>query len=122
MACTPSLIAFVVEQFGPGVTSKAMFGEHGIYRRGVLIGLFCDDRLFLKPTAEGARLLGEHERAPPYPGAKPAMIVPEELWGDRGCMARLAEGTAAELLAKSPPKEPARTARKGGAPSRKPRP
>ncbi len=100
MASTRSLVAFVTDQLGPDASSKAMFGEYGIYVRGVLIGLFCDDRLFLKPTTAGARLLGEHEMAPPYPGAKPAMLVPEESWDDRGLMSRLAEATASELLEK----------------------
>jgi TfoX/Sxy family transcriptional regulator of competence genes len=97
MANTRSLLEFVVEQLGPEASAKAMFGEHGIYVRGVLIGLFCDDRLFLKPTTAGALLLGKHEMAPPYPGAKPSMVVAEESWDDRELMLALAETNAAEL-------------------------
>ena len=97
MANTPSLVEFVVDQLGPEVSSRAMFGEHGIYNRGVLVGLFCDDRLFLKPTDAGAQLLGKHDMEPPYPGAKPAMVVAEESWEDRELMMCLAEVTATEL-------------------------
>lgn len=121
MASTRSLVEFVTEQLGPNVSSKAMFGEYGIYLRGVLIGLFCDDRLFLKPTDAGARLLGEHEMASPYPGAKPAMLVAEESWDDRGLMSRLAESTASELLERGPTKKSKRAPRKVTAPARKSR-
>ncbi|MCC6644137.1 MAG: TfoX/Sxy family protein [Polyangiaceae bacterium] len=102
MASDPSLMAFVVGQLGPRATSRAMFGEFGVYLDGVLIGLFCDDRLYLKPTEAGAALLGDHERAPPYPGAKPAMVVAEDSWDDRALMAGLADATARELRAKAP--------------------
>ncbi len=97
MASKRSVVDFLIDQLGEGASAKAMFGEYGVYFRGRLIGLFCDDRFFLKPTTAGASLLGEHERGSPYPGAKPAIIVPEDLWDNPSLMARLAAGTAQEL-------------------------
>jgi len=97
MATKRSIVDFLIGQIGDGASAKAMFGEYGVYLRGRIIGLVCDDRFFLKPTRAAETLLGEHERGPPYPGAKPAIIVPEELWDDESLMARLAASTAREL-------------------------
>ncbi len=112
MASTPSLVQHVVDQMGPGASSRAMFGEYGVYYRGAIIGLFCDDRLFLKPTRAAAALLGEHELGPAYPGAKPSIIVPEESWDDAALMARLARETADELARALGKKAAAPAARK----------
>ena len=30
-----------------------MFGEYGVYVDGKMIGLICDDQLYVKPTASG---------------------------------------------------------------------
>ncbi len=111
MASTASLVQHVVDQMGPGASSRAMFGEYGIYYRGQIIGLFCDDRLFLKPTPAAAALLGEHELGPAYPGARPSVIVPEEVWDDAAVMTRLARETA-EALARAPGKKEPAAARK----------
>ena len=123
MASTPSLMQHVLDQMGPGATSRAMFGEYGVYYRGRIIGLFCDDRLFLKPTRASA-LLGEHELGPAYPGAKLSIIVPEEAWDDAALMTQLARETADELTkgtgtkaAAAAPRKAARSA--DAAPKRK---
>jgi TfoX/Sxy family transcriptional regulator of competence genes len=107
MASTASLMQYVVDQVGPGATSRPMFGEYGVYFRGTIIGLFCDDRLFLKRTQAAAALLGPHDLDAPYPGARPAIVVPEESWDDAALMARLAAETATEL-GKAPVKKKAR--------------
>lgn len=54
-------------------------------RRGSLrlddtvVAFVCDDQLFLKPTEEGRRFLGEVMLAPPYPGAKDYFLIVAEL-------------------------------------------
>ena len=108
MASTRSTVDFLLRQLGPEATAKPMFGEYGLYFRGTLIGSVCDDRLFLKVTAAGANVIGEHECDSPYPGAKPAILVPEDLWGTAHAMRELAIATATELGA-------SKTARSGGA-------
>ena len=79
-----------------------MFGEYALYREGKVAALLCDDRLFLKPTAPGRALLPDAEEAPPYPGAKPHLVVPEELWDEPGFLARLLAATADALPAPKP--------------------
>jgi TfoX/Sxy family transcriptional regulator of competence genes len=98
MASTRSTVDFLLRQFGPEATAKPMFGEYGLYFRGTLIGSVCDDRLFLKVTAAGENVIGEHERDSPYPGAKPTILVPEDLWGAAHVMRELAIATATELV------------------------
>ena len=99
MSSRRELVDYVAEQLGPRVRFKAMFGEYGIYRDDTLIALFCDDRLYLKRSVAGYELLGDDvEEAPPYPGAKPLAVVPEERWDDADFMRRLAEATAKDLF------------------------
>lgn len=97
MASARSTVDFLLGQLGPEATAKPMFGEYGLYFRGTLIGSVCDDRLFLKLTGAGENVIGEHECDSPYPGAKPAIIVPEDLWGEAHVMRELAIATATEL-------------------------
>lgn len=120
MACRASLVQFVVDQLGEGVTSRAMFGGYGIYRSGVMFALMSRDRLFLKPTETARAVLGAVEQESPYPGAKPHFLVPEDRWDDAELMASLARATAEELaktkkeprLAKTPKKPIPRSAAK----------
>lgn len=107
MGSSAATVAFIVDQLGAAVTAKAMFGEYGIYRQGVLIGLVCDDHLFLKPSQAARALLGHVVEAPPYPGAKPSFVVPADRWDDADLMVALATATSAAVSArprKSPPK------------------
>ncbi len=100
MASRASIVEYLVEQLGAGISSRAMFGEYAVYRHGVVIGLVCDDRLFLKQTAAGRALLGDEvQEAPAYPGAKLSLVVPEERWDDSEFMAALARVTAEGLPA-----------------------
>lgn len=77
MASAQRNVDFVVEQMAEArdVSARKMFGEYGIYCRGKLIGLFCDDQLFIKPTDAGRAFLGTPKEAPPYPGAKPYFLI-----------------------------------------------
>lgn len=108
MASKASIVEFIVGQLGAGVSAKKMFGEYGVYHKDLLIGLICDDALFIKPTDTVRALLGRVELGPPYPGAKDSFIVPEDKWDDADFMCEIARMTAAALPAKKPkkPKKP----------------
>jgi len=103
MASTHDFADFVAEQAGlPGrVSSKQMFGEFALYVDGKVVALICDNRVFVKPTADGRRILGEVTEAPPYPGAKPHFEVGEHL-DDRDLLSRLLLATAAALPVPKP--------------------
>ena len=81
MASTQEFVDYVVDQFDSdcGVTAKKMFGEYGLFSRGKMFGLVCDDRLFIKPTDAGRALIGTPDEAPPYPGARPCLLIGDEM-------------------------------------------
>lgn len=81
------------------VRARRMFGEHGVYCDDRFVGVICAGQLFLKPTEAGAALEPDLDRAPPYEGAKPSMIVPDDLLDDPDRLAALVRATADALLA-----------------------
>jgi len=97
MATRPQTIAHLLDQAGEGVTARAMFGEYAVYEEGRVVALVCDDRLDLKPTAPDRALLDAPEGAPPYPGAKPHLVVGPDLRDESDALARLLAATAAAL-------------------------
>jgi TfoX/Sxy family transcriptional regulator of competence genes len=98
MATDPSFATFVTEQASSAgdVRVRRMFGEYALYLGEKVVGLLCDDQVFLKPTEGGRALLERAVEAPPYPGAKPYLLLSEEL-DDRALLAALLQETAAEL-------------------------
>jgi TfoX/Sxy family transcriptional regulator of competence genes len=79
------------------VSARTMFGEYGLYLGGRMVALACDDTLFVKPTAEGRALEPGLEEGAPYPGAKPHLVIPGEMWDERDRLAALLRATAAAL-------------------------
>jgi len=81
MASDPSFVEFVVDQFDKdcAITYKKMFGEYGLYSDGKFFGMICDDRFFVKQTEEGREYIGNVVEAPPYPGAKLALLIEDKL-------------------------------------------
>ena len=73
-----------------------MFGEYALYMQGKVVGLVCDNLLFVKPTLQGKAVLGATTERPPYPGAKPYFQVAEEL-DDQELVQRLFQVTALAL-------------------------
>ena len=55
MASNPDFVQYIADQCaGAGeITVKKMFGDYGIYCDGVIFGLICDNRFYLKPTEAG---------------------------------------------------------------------
>lgn len=77
MASDQKFVDFVTDQIkGAGeIAAKKMFGEYGIYSDGIIFGLVCDNKLFIKPTKSGREFIGEVVESPPYPGAKPSFLI-----------------------------------------------
>jgi TfoX/Sxy family transcriptional regulator of competence genes len=87
------------------VTAKAMFGEFTVYLGGKPVALVADDRLFVKPTPAGREFAPDLPEAPPYPGAKPHLVIPEDRWGDTDWLCELVAATAAALPTPKPKKK-----------------
>lgn len=111
MASDLSFVEYVRDQMhGAGtVTFKKMFGEYALYIDDKIVALVCDNQLFVKPTVAGRALLGDVTEAPPYPGAKPQLLITEQL-EDQQLIVELMRATAAELPLPKP--KPAKNAAK----------
>lgn len=79
MASSIEYVQFVCEQLrGAGeVTSRKMFGDYCLYCNGKVLGLVCDDVVYLKPTPVLEQKLPDAPHLPPYQGAKPQLVLEE---------------------------------------------
>jgi DNA transformation protein len=81
MATRKETVDFILEklrQRGRGeFDARAMFGEFALYADGKVVGLICDDLLFVKILPASSELEKLCEKGEPYPGAKPHYIVDE---------------------------------------------
>jgi len=98
MASDLSFVEYACEQMVAAgtITFRKMFGEYAIYCEGKVVALVCDNRLFVKPTSAGREIAMRLTEAPPYPGAKPCLLVGEEL-DDREWLSNLIRVTEREL-------------------------
>jgi TfoX/Sxy family transcriptional regulator of competence genes len=98
MASDLSFVEYACEQMSQAgtITFRKMFGEYAVYCDGKVVALVCDNRLYVKPTSGGREVAGQLSEAPPYPGAKPYLLVGEEL-DDRVSMSDLIRITASEV-------------------------
>lgn len=98
MATDPSFAEFVVGQFEDdcAVSSRRMFGEYGLYSGGTFFAVICDDQLFVKPTDAGRSYIGDVVEAPPYPGARPSLLIGDRI-EDPEWLSELARITVREL-------------------------
>ncbi|MBR5963043.1 MAG: TfoX/Sxy family protein [Bacteroidaceae bacterium] len=72
MASSIDFVQYIADQCADAgeITFKKMFGDYGIYCNGVIFGLVCDDKFYVKPTETARNLLRVVELRPPYEGAK----------------------------------------------------
>ena len=105
MATDQKYVDFVLDQLQTvkEVTAKKMFGEYGVYSRGKIFGVICDNRLFIKPTSAGRAFIGDVVEAPPYKGAKPSFLIDEKI-DDRQWLSELIRLTVEELPEPKPKK------------------
>lgn len=108
-------VEFIEDQLAPlPIRTAAMFGEYGIYCDNKIVGLICDDSLFIKPSNVDAKLLEGTVLAPPYPGAKNYHSVPSDLLENRDWLRDAIQGTADALPTPAPKKPRSRGAGGGG--------
>ncbi len=105
MASRAETVEFIEDQLsGLLVRTAKMFGEYGIYCDEKVVGLICDDALFIKPSDADAALFARTEPAPPYPGAKLYHRVPGDALEDREWLMEAVQATADALPAPKPKK------------------
>jgi TfoX/Sxy family transcriptional regulator of competence genes len=77
--------------------SRAMMGGRLVYVNEVLVGQINEDRFFVKRNDFAAEFAPDLEQAPPYDGAKPALVVPQERLEDEPWLHDLLTGSATAL-------------------------
>jgi TfoX/Sxy family transcriptional regulator of competence genes len=96
MASTQQTVDFISDQIrGAGdIRSRKMFGEFAVYCNEKVVAFVCDDQLYMKPTDIGYTFLDASHEAPPYPGAKKYLRVPEDKWDDSDWLTDFVRQTA----------------------------
>jgi TfoX/Sxy family transcriptional regulator of competence genes len=88
-----------------------MLGEYGLYFKGKMFGLLCDDTLFVKVTNAGSEFAGRVAKASPYPNAKLAFNISAAKMREREWLSALVEVTTDALPEQK--KKPNNTIRRG---------
>ena len=79
MSTQKETIEFLLEKLGHAerFSTRAMFGEYALYADGKVVGLVCDDMLYVKILPASIELEELCEKGEPYPGAKLHYVVEE---------------------------------------------
>ena len=72
-------MTFILDALGiPEVfAARAMFGEYALYANGTVVGLVCNDQLYVKILPASSALEHACEKDEAYPGSKPHYVVEE---------------------------------------------
>jgi len=107
MTTNQQTVDYILEQIDQAgaVRARKMFGGYCIYCDEKVVALVCDNELFVKITTAGKAFLGQCEKKPAYPGAKPSFYISGDKWDDADWMSQLIKISAAELLKPKPRKK-----------------
>lgn len=107
MASKQSTVDFILDQLTAAgvVTARKMFGDYALYCNGKVVGLICDDTLYIKITEPGTIFVGNHyKEGYAYNGAKVSMCIDGDLIEDRQWISDLVRITADNLPYPKPKK------------------
>jgi DNA transformation protein len=112
MSTSQSTLDYILDQTSAAkVSARKMFGEYTLYCNEKMVGLVCDDTLYIKITPQGKAYVGEHyHEGSPYQGAKPAMVIDPTLIEDQDWLTDLVSITEKSLPTPKP--KPARKTKK----------
>ncbi len=99
MASKQSTVDFLLDQIRAAgdVSARKIFGEYAIYCGKKIVGLVCDDRLFVKKTDAGKSFVVRCLEKSPYDGAKPCFVISQKRIDDREWITELIRITSSEL-------------------------
>lgn len=107
MATKVETVEYILDQIDGnlGVSARKMFGEYALYCDGRVVGLVCDNILFIKITEEGREFVGDSfVEGAPYPGAKPWMKIDSDFIDNREWISELVSITAHNVPLPKPKK------------------
>ncbi|MEI8343584.1 MAG: TfoX/Sxy family protein [Candidatus Moraniibacteriota bacterium] len=100
MATKQTIVDYILDQLASlnGASARKMFGEYALYFDGKVVGLICNDTLFVKITEAGKEFIGgNYQEGFAYPGAKASMEISGDLLEDHHWLCELISITASEL-------------------------
>jgi DNA transformation protein len=100
VATKQSTVDYVLDQLvsAGNVSARKMFGEYALYCDGKVVGLVCDDTLYVKITDRGKIFAGEYyQEGNAYRGARPSMVIYEGRIEDREWLSELVRITTDNL-------------------------
>jgi TfoX/Sxy family transcriptional regulator of competence genes len=100
MATTQSTVDYIVDQLqeAGNISARKMFGEFALYCEGRVVGLVCDNTLFVKITGPGKDFVGkDYKEGYAYKGAKASMVIDGDQIEDRDWLCTLVRITAANV-------------------------
>lgn len=105
MASNVDFVQYIADQCSEAgeIVTKKMFGDYGIYCEGKIFGLICDDRLYIKPTEAGLKLLRTIDLRPPHEGAMDYFYIADV--DDHEYLSSLVRETCQELPEPKPKKK-----------------
>jgi DNA transformation protein len=79
MSTQKETVDFILEKLGETkrFAVRAMFGEYALYADGKVVGLVCNDQLYVKILPESVELEDVCEKDEAYPGSKKFYVVEE---------------------------------------------
>jgi TfoX/Sxy family transcriptional regulator of competence genes len=100
MATSQATVNYILNQLSKlkDVSARKMFGEYALYYNSKVVGLICDDTLFIKITDAGKNYVGDlYLEGEAYPNAKPSIQIEEEQIEDTIWICELIKITAENL-------------------------
>lgn len=98
MSTSPDTIIYLVDQLtslGSRIRTRKMFGEYALYCDEKVVGLICDDQVFIKITPSGKTYLGpRYKEGLPYPGAKPYILIGGDIIENKDAFSELLDLTS----------------------------
>jgi DNA transformation protein and related proteins len=99
MSTKKETVDYILEQTVTAgmMRARRMFGEYALYCDDKVVGLICDDSLFIKYTDKGKLFAeGRYGEGYAYEGAKPSMNITDQI-DDRDFLCSLIRITADSL-------------------------
>jgi TfoX/Sxy family transcriptional regulator of competence genes len=99
MATEPEVMEFILGKLGfvQHFGTRRMFGEYALYADGKVVGLICDNQLYVKIHKATSVLENICEKDPPYQGASLYYLVEESQLEEIDDLAEILLSLSAEL-------------------------
>jgi DNA transformation protein len=107
MSTKQGTIDYILDQLVSlkNVSARKMFGGYALYCDGKVVGLICNDTLYIKITKEGKEFVDKYyKEGYAYDGAKVSMQINEDQIDNREWLSKLVSITAENLPIPKPKK------------------